>query len=235
MALALGIAAVVTTALVAHEAARASAVLSGLAVIAAVLLGRAAYGASTRQLRQSELATYLSHRPLLVPVHETPGMLIKQADAVGLDGRPGPSFPAQDSFPIEEPQVIARVFRVNARSDRVTEPRAALFLRNVGQGPAWLTALRLESAGGHVGSLTGRVAIGAGNYEELRVELRAAVTDPPPLRDRLRVDLPADLADLPPDRVFLLELSYEDVFEDRRQYSMRAWFDPRERGAWRIV
>src|SRR5689334_13234884 len=67
-------------------APRAAAVLNGLALISAVVLGYSAWQASQAQARQAELATFLQHRPILVPLHEAPAMQIPLSSASGLDG-----------------------------------------------------------------------------------------------------------------------------------------------------
>ena len=228
----MGIIAVLVGAIVAHEAARASAVLSAVAVVSAVLLGRAAYSASTESLRQAKRATLLAHRPVLVPMHDTPGMSIKQSDGIGLDGTIDPSFPASERYAVIESPVTSRVFRVNARAAAPDAPRASVFLQNVGRGPALVTSVRLRNLAGHDGSAIGPVAIGAGEYLELVIDLRSEGATP---ERGARADLPPALTELEANRVFLLELVYEDVFADRRRYGLRAWFDPRQHGAWTIT
>ena len=40
-------------------------------------------------------------------------------------------------------------------------------------------------------------------------------------------------AGLHDDRVYLLEIHYDDVFDEPAEYVYRAWFDPFHFGAWR--
>lgn len=216
----------VVGALAAHEAARASAVLSGLALVSAVVLGLAAFRASTVQLRQARIATYLAHRPVLAPVHEASGARIAASNAVRPGGTMDPWFPAQTQYQMGPPLPGSqRVFRVSAPAGQPDAPRATVFIRNVGQGPAFVTSLRIASLTGVLGIVAGRVPIGAGGCEEFVVELVA--TDFP------RPEPPLVLQGVDPARLFILDLTYVDVFETPREYELSAWFDPRDSGVWR--
>lgn len=225
-----GVAGVIAVALVTHEAARASAVLNAAAVTAAVVLGLSAYRTSSAQLRAARLATYLAHRPVLVPVHDPAGMSIDQADAVGLDGRVEPTFPSITRFKVLDSEPSERVFRVNARRGRPDAPSATVCLRNVGDGPAIVQELTVRNLAGVGGALTGSAAIGARGDEIFVIQLAGGGEDIDDAR------APEELEQLAEsDRVFVLDIVYEDVFTEPRRYALRAWFDPRDRGGWRFV
>jgi hypothetical protein len=223
---------------------RSAVVLNLIAVLAALYLGVRAYRISVLQAEQTARTIMLSRQPLLSAVHEPAGW---------------PSGSVKDAwYPAEQPYLIgedpaepiatsvALAFTVLVEMTRKGEriDRALVYLRNVGEGPAMITAARLWSGLGLAGSLRGSASVGAGGVEAFSCELRqdpsievmadtAArwATDP-----REAAALRAEWESRKSERLYFLEVSYHDIFGPATGQSvLRSWFDSSGRGQWRAL
>jgi len=191
---------------------------------------------AARQFRESRRATVLSHRPILVPVHEA-GWLSK------LDAEDH-WFPAEREYKTGDarPALQNEVFRVARRSG---VPHASLALRNVGQGPALVRRIVVWDATGSSGELTGQAAVAAGGTSTFVVPLGSQTGadgyalagerwSPQSLPDALltRRDVSANKN----PAVHFLEVEFDDIFDNPSgSFRLRAWFDPRDFGSWQVI
>lgn len=121
------------------------------------------------------------------------------------------------------------------------EWRCVLYLENVGRGVGVVTQIWLESLSGRRYKSSSGPTVAPGSHESLVLVLTETQGDGPPLRkawlSTATKDQCAKLEEqwdsLPHDRVYLLEIHYDDVFDEPADYVCRAWFDPYQFGAWR--
>lgn len=198
------------------------------------LMGQQAAASST-QAAEAARATQLEHRPRLLAVHEAAG-LPTSADDV---------FPAMRPYPTRQREA-ERSFRILRRPTLVggreeQEWRCVLELTNVGRGAAIVGQIRLEALSGRSYMSTSGPTVAPGSFESLVCVLTETEPELPSLREAWldsateaqRVTLEGQWNVLQHDRVYLLEIRYDDVFDEPAEYLYRAWFDPFHFGAWR--
>lgn len=208
-------------------------VLSWLALMAAILLGYLAYGTAIEELQESRRATELANQPILVPIHEpaTAGVTAEGFDT---------SYPAKESYRISPGDEVQRAFRVErpragADADAPVQNRAVIYLKNVGQGPGIVSEVALWSAEGRGGVLRGTTVVSPGTIETLVVSLsQVEWRDPAAVGTAWEVqeELIEAWKSEDNDRLFFLEVRYDDVFHGTEPHLLRAWFDPTARGQW---
>lgn len=210
--------------------------VSAIYVIVVLALGILANLHTAREFRLSRRATILSHRPILMPLH--------QAQWLSKDSSPW--FPAMSKYPVDEPKRVDsnQVFRVANRDD---VPHASISLRNVGQGPAIIRRVSVWNSSGKRGETTGETAVAAGGETQLIVPLSSnSGSDGFELaRTSFWIrgySIPAEVTSQWEEarnsggKVHFLEVDFEDIFDDKSGiFSLRAWFDPRGFGSWRIA
>lgn len=223
---------------------RSAVVLNLVAVLAALYLGVRAYRISALQAEQTTRTITLSRQPLLTPVHEPIGW---PRESVKDEW-----FPAEEPFfignadedPAPAPPTLAFTVLVEIGRGGERIDRALVYLRNVGEGPAMITAARLRSGLGLAGSLAGNTSLGAGGTEAYDCELRGdragsetmAETAARWTSDAQQASaLLAEWRAADPERLYFLEIEYHDIFGvSTGELTLRSWFDPSGRGRWRV-
>lgn len=236
---ALGAATVVGLALVIiveKDATLGSLLLDWSALMSAIILGSLAFRAAARQISEAQKATVYANQPILVPLHEA-------AVVTGPTRGQAASYPAVEAFPVPEADPEVRIFRIvqgyaTHALTEVASEQALLYLNNVGQGPAIITRLNLRNLAGFSSTWSGTTALGPGGSVRLVITLQRAEGAPEPglLADKWRVsgDVLAVWKSTDPRRLYLLEITYDDVFLETKERQLRAWYDPAGRGRWQV-
>ena len=230
-----------------YEGSRLAPALTVIAIVTATYVGWQASRAADRQAQEATKAVLLDNRPLLVPVHDLAGTgVVDLTNLMDL-------WPAQVAHPGARMEMAVgratRIFAVNKQTGR-----ALVYLENAGSGPAIVLSASLVSLDGQRrGDVRGTNCLRPGAAEVLVGTLPSRPSEkcsieaveawlrlkPGAIREgeiaRLRSEWTGEDLQKLNDRIFLLRVDYDDVFEGGPARTLKAWFDPRESGHWEVV